>query len=598
MNLSISWLSPVTGPVLVMSGLEPGRYAVESSPDLVAWTQVAAGTATNGVFRHQQPGLPGDRVMFFRGIRLSDGGSLEVVAELDPGMVAVGLITPQDGGSLTLTNRDGTRFVFTVAPSNVVEAVPVTMSVVSQFTAFPSGNSERSAVVFGPDGFAFHGAGRLEIQFPASKPALKISSFGFDGKGKDFHLVPDLAASNRVVIPVTHFSGFGTALWEPSGRAAVSIASIQDARNRYQAELGAILSRERQNALQGSNPQTNVGAEILLRGEEYFRNQLEPSFAEAEKNCALAKFLMQEILGIAREAELLGWPDGPAPRFLASGSLQKWQCNCLHEAFDACTKGSLSDRGLVRTVLGFARESQLLGNEDILAACGLGSLPDFLDQAAAQKLPCLTDWIGVASYADSGKRTQDCSNPQTGYNCSTSVGSAEQFEVEVEQAVVDGIDTPFFSQQVVTLTLRGNATAAITEDKDEDQHYECGASNSSRWRTSGTKSAPVEVRIYFSFLNGNLTAFSAAQMTSLPLELRSVHSLSKLSCGGKPDPSGNQVSESSLNHNLFAREISLQNVTFTQKSAAELEGTAKGTKVGFTGIPQNFLWTFRLRRKG
>ncbi len=597
MNVSISWVAPARGPTLVLSGLEPGRYAVQACSDLLTWTELSSGAAVDGIFRHQYLGIPGDTAMFFRGMKLPDAAGPEVVAVLEPGAVAAGLITPAAGGSLTLTNRDGTRFVFTVAPSNVVETVPITMSVVSEFTTFPSGNSERSAVVFAPDGFAFHGAGRLEIQFPVDKPPLKLSSFAFDGNGKDFHLVPDLTASNRVVIPVTHFSGVGTAVWEPAGRAAVTIASIQDVRDRYQAELGGILSRERQNALLGANPQTNVGAEILLRAEDYFRNHLEPSFAEAERDCVLAKFLIREILGLAREGELLGWPDGPAAGFFSSGAWEKWQCNCLTEAFDACAKGTSSNRNLARTVLGFARESQLTGNEDILATCGLGTVPEFLDQMVAQKLPCLLDWVGVASYADIGNRRQDCSRPETSYACSEGDASAEQFEVEVDEAEIDEIVTPFFTQQVVTLTLRGDAMAAITSDKDEDQWFECGATTSTRWRTVGTASQSVEVRVQFSFLNGNLTTFTAAQMSALPVELRTVHSISKTFCGGQPDAGGTQVSESSLIHDVFAREINLQDVSFTQQSPGEIEGNAKGTKIGANGVPQSFFWTFHLRRK-
>lgn len=536
--------------------------------------------------------------MFFRGVRLPDAAGLNVVAEVDSGVAVVGLITPETGGSLTLTNRDGTRFVFTVAPSNVVEAVPVRMSWVSQFAAFPSGATGRSAVVFEPDGFAFHGAGRLEIQFPTPRTALKLSSYAFDGRGSDFHLVPDFASSNRVVIPVTHFSGVGTAEWDSAGRVEAVVASMVDTRNRYQAELAGILSRERENALLGADPQTDVTAEIALRAEAYFRNQLEPSFAEAERNCALAKFLFREILGLARQGELMGWPDGPASRFLASGTWEAWQCNCLSEAFDACAKGNSSNRTLVQTVLGHARESQLLGgNDDILATCGLGTLPDFLDRVAAQKLPCLTDWIGVASYADSGIGTRDCSYPETLYTCSETLASAERFDVEVDQAVVDEIVTPFFSQQTATLTLRGNAVAAITESKDEDQRFECGATTSTRWRTSAAKSHAVEIRIQFAFINGILTTFTATQRTALPVELQTIHSISRTSCNGGPAAQGTQVSESRLTHDLFAREIRLEDVQFTQKSAVELEGSARGTKTGRGGVPQTFVWTFHLRRK-
>lgn len=593
----------LTGPdangraTLVLSGLGTGRYGIQASSDLRSWTEIASGEAANGTLSHPLAEVPGQASTFYRGLQFPAPPGPGVVPQVDPGRVAVGLITPESGGSLSLTDHDGTRFLFTVAPSNVVDSVPITMSLVTNFTTFPGGSSRRSAVVFSPDGFAFHGAGLLEIQYPADIPSLKFSSYAFDGTGSTFHLVPDLVSSNRVRIPVTHFSGVGTAEWEPAGRAVVSVASITDTRARYRNELGAVLARERENALRGAPPQTDVNAELELRARDYYENQLKPAFADADHDCALATFLIREILGIARQSEILGWADGPASGFLGSATWNRWQCRCLEEAQEACRKGTISDRTLVRTVLGLERQFEMLGGDDLLASCGLGSLGEFIEAAQAQAFPCLPDWIGLVTYSDSGTSARDCSNPATDYTCSEAVSAAQRLEAEVEQVKLSEINTPFFTQQTFTLTLRADATAAIATGKDEHQAFDCGASATAQWRTTGTATGTVEIRLNLTFLNGILTTFTAAQMTALPVELNTLHSYRKTLCEGRPDPDSSSDTASDATHNLFAREVGLGQVTFTESTPTRLVGTAQGAKVGFDGVPQAYRWTFKLRRR-
>jgi hypothetical protein len=593
----------ITGPdakgraTLALSGLATGRYGIQASSNLLSWTEIASGTATNGALSHPLAEVLGRPATFYRGVHLPDDPGPAVAPQIDRTRAAVGLITPESGGSLSLTDHDGTRFLFTVAPSNVVDSVPITMSLVTNFTAFPGGSSRRSAVVFSPDGFAFHGAGLLEIQYPGDLPSPKFSSYAFDGTGTTFHLVPDLVSSNRVRIPVTHFSGVGTAEWEPAGRAAVSVASLTDTRARFRNELGGILARERDNALRGNPPGTDVNAEVELRTRDYYENHLKPAFADADRDCALAKFLVREILGVARQSEMLGWPDGPGTGFLGSETWKRWECNCLQEAQDACRQGTISDRTLVRTVLGLERQFELLGGDNLLASCGLGALGEFVEAARAEAFPCLTDWIGVVTYGDSGTSGRDCSNPATGYTCAEAVTASQHLEAEVEQVKLNEINTPFFTQQTYTLTLRGTATAAIATSKNEHQAFDCGASATAQWHTTGTATGTVEIRLDFTYLNGILTAFTAAQTTALPVERNAFHSYRKTLCEGRPDPASSSDTVSDATHDLFAHEVRLGQISFTEATPTRLVGTAQGARTGFDGIPQTYRWTFKLRRR-
>jgi hypothetical protein len=242
LRLSIASLDADRRPTLLLSGLESGQYGLETSTNLVEWFSLMTSPGTASELRYLHADAPSFRNIYYRGFKLSEPLA-RIVPQVDSNYLAVGVITYQEGGSLSLTNDGGTRFTFTVAPSNVFQAVAISMRLVTNFASFPYQNEMRTAVQFEPDGFVFHGAGLLEIQFPTNVPHLKISSFAFNGGGGDFHLVPDRVRTNSVRIPVTHFSVFGTAVWAPTERTRAFNAQADTALSNFQNEAAKTLGQ-------------------------------------------------------------------------------------------------------------------------------------------------------------------------------------------------------------------------------------------------------------------------------------------------------------------------------------------------------------------
>ncbi|MSU61962.1 MAG: hypothetical protein EXS31_06150 [Pedosphaera sp.] len=355
LRLSVASLDESRRPTLLLSGLVSGQYGLEASTNLSQWFSLISSPGSGGELRYLHTDATRFGTLFYRGIKLPDITPLaRIVPQVDSNYVAVGVVTFQEGGRLSLTNEGGTRYTFTVAPSNVLNSVAITMQLVTNLVSFPFENEMRSAVKFEPDGFRFHGAGLLEIQYPTNVPHLKLSSYAFDGQGGDFHLMPDLVATNSVRIPVTHFSVFGTAVWAPTERTRATLAHVGNVLSAYQHRLAKVAAEERQRQLLADESQSEkVSAELLKSIEDYYELHLKPNFGAAESDCSLFMGLTPLVLGNERQLELLGVSGQKF--YITSATGQKAICNCLNELFFACEEASISAESLMKGLLRIER---------------------------------------------------------------------------------------------------------------------------------------------------------------------------------------------------------------------------------------------------
>jgi hypothetical protein len=596
--LSVLGVDSQRRPTLLLTGLAAGRYGLEASTNLSEWFSLTSASAATGPlsFVHSEAAQLG--TVFYRGVQLPDLSA--VVPQVDSNRVATGLITMESGGSLVLTNESGMRFTFSVGPSNVMDTVAVRMQLVTNFTSFPYPNEMRTAVVFEPSGFEFYGAGLLEISFPTNVLFLKLSSFAFNADGLGFHLTPDVVSTNRVRIPVTHFSGVGSGLWAATDRTKAVTTFIENTQDRMSQELAGILGRERGRQLLGEDPQTDVIAEMELRQQDYYDNYLKPFFAEAEKDCALAQFLTRQVLGVERQSQLIGLENGPGSPILGSATSRVWTCNCLKEAINACEAGTISDKTLLRTLLGVERQAQLLGGGGALEDCGLGSLDTFMDQALNKKLPCVPDWFGVMSYSDGGSRTWDCSGGFASVTCKASTTTALSFEADVERVeLVDESFPPFFTRQTWRLKLFPQANGSFASDSVSTQKLDCGGKITTTHQKNGADSGPLDLEAEFTFEDGELTDFNVRTLVSGDLAVKTTETSTGVTT--PCDTGGTGSSDSHLFRDtifLSPESVSIDEVTFSQRTPTALEGAVSGTRSGLDEIRMPYSWTFSLRRNG
>ena len=593
-TISIGALDPERRPTLILSGLDPGHYGVQASTNLADWETLYSGSAVDGKITYQHTNAVSFGTRFYRGIVLSNTPPPVLVSLVDSNSLAMGIITPDRGGSLEFTNLAGVRFKFSVGPSNVVDPVAITMQLVTNMTGLPASPETHATVEFHPSGFQFHGAGLLEIEYPTNVPHLMISSFAFNGDGSGFHLTPDVVGSNFVRIPVTHFSSVGAGRWLPTERTKAVTTYVENTKDRMSHDLGAILGRDRQAQLLGAEPDLTVGDQIDSRTREYYDKHLKPFFNEARGDCALARFLTTEILGLERQRQLLGM--GGDSSFLASEDSKAWMCNCQQEAITACEEGRISDTTLIRTLLGIERQSQLLGAGEALEACGQGNLADFLDRAQNRDLPCIPEWYGYIEYSDGGSRSWSCS---TFHECRSSTATALSLQADVETVEMeDSSWPPFFYSQTWRLRFVPEATGFVVSEGYFSEPVPCGNLIQESW-TKGANSGPMEIVVEFVVEDGEVIDFVIETTVHKHLEVKtsSVTTTTFTGCPENPELASSYTTSSKGEVYLAPAAVGIDQITFTKRTPTALEGTAQGWWDNIDAVRMPFSWKFSLRRQ-
>ena len=215
-------------PRLRLGGSTGTNYTLEQSVNLSDWVSIHTGQATNGVLEYL--GAPVNGSAAFYRARVASP-PLQVYPRVDTKRVGMGLIT-SEGGFCEVTALNGTRFKLTVPANCVTESVAVKMTVITNLAGVPGEGLFPAAVQFDPDGLQFMGAATLEIEFPTNIPVNQMASYAFGRTGNDFYLTPDQVGTNRVLIPVTHFSAAGTTRLRKEELANLIRLSINNARNQ------------------------------------------------------------------------------------------------------------------------------------------------------------------------------------------------------------------------------------------------------------------------------------------------------------------------------------------------------------------------------
>lgn len=596
-RLTLDSLDASRRPTLALSNLADGLYAIESSTNLQDWTTLLSAPASAGELSFTPPEPPSGGTVFYRGVDLNGPAPAEVQFEVDFRTTAVALITQESGGQLSLTNAAGTVCTFTVDPTNVLETVAVTMQLVTNFTAFPYENSLREAVVFQPEGFEFHGAGLLEIHFAQPVPELKVSSFGFDGQGQGFHLTPDVVTNQTVRIPVTHFSGVGTGLWEPTERTTAVTRHINNSRDALSHRVAGILGAERSRQLLGMEPDPTAMEGVVQTMDDYYRDYLEPYFEEAKHDCALARFLITQVLGVERQRALLGVDVEGIGSVLSTATAAEWTCNCLREAIQACEDGQISDKTLILTLLGAERQAQLMGGGNSLETCGLGSLESYLDQFQNQSLPCLPDWFGYLKYSDHGTRTWSCGNGP-GETCTATTSTSLNFEADVETAtLVEEISfPPFYTLERWELKFVPSATGSFVNDQHHVEPLDCGADYTTTGHTSGTGTGPMIMLMDITVENGEVTYVGISNARSLEVPCTQTITTVMSPCPGSESGSSSQGIFNPTNF-LDADGPDYEQIQFSKRTPGVLEGGAAFPTTGVDTVALDVSLSFSVRKR-
>lgn len=387
-NLRVVQPSAGRDPIVQVTG-DVGQTNVIEASQLVAsrlWWPVVSGALTNGALIHVHAGASNLPRLFYRSRVGTPEPPFTITPQLQSNITASALVTPA-GGACRFTAPNGTVYTLNVPGNAVAEGVAVRMTLVTNITGWPLTNSAPSAVRLEPEGLRFFNAAQLEIRYPTNLPPALRTSFASDGNGVDAYLTPDLQFSNRVVIPIAHFSVFGNLRVTPQQAAAMTGRSLANAERRLNQEISSRLIAEREAQLSGQPADPTVFSDIHALQEQFFQNEIARYLKQGFSGCDQASAVIRSALGIERQVQLLGGSISHQAEIF-TGACQALKL-CTDEAMFTCTNG-LGGPAIVARLLGLERQRQLLG---LGPECGGGfSLDNVKD--------CMPIWYGTVQYTE------------------------------------------------------------------------------------------------------------------------------------------------------------------------------------------------------
>jgi hypothetical protein len=243
----------------------------------------------------------------------SPGTPLDVQVTLDKKQTASGKVST-DGGSLSLTSADGSKFTLDIPAKALDIETTITMTAVKNLDGSPLDKNTPTAVQLEPSGLFFSEMVTLTIVPAKDIPVTELIAFGYEKDGKDYHLALVDPKSKDIKIKLMEFSGAGVGSGGDAAWAAHLQIQAETTRTRLTQKLAEINLKHRRNGLIWGTDSSEWVEEISPLMDEYDDQVLRKEMVAAELDCRLAWRAAQNVLGANHQRSQLGV--NPDPNFL------------------------------------------------------------------------------------------------------------------------------------------------------------------------------------------------------------------------------------------------------------------------------------------
>lgn len=284
---------------------------------------------------------------------------INVAITLDAGQSAEAII-PVEGGTLSVTGKDGTVYTLEVPADALLVETSIRMTPVDSLTGLPFGSADSLAVQLEPEGLFFNNFVTLTITPVQEIPVDQQIMFGFVGNGQDVILTPPVLDSREMKIQLLHFSGAGVTKGFLADIEPVRSRIGGDTERRLQSLAAEKLGRERQNQLLGSDDESFDIQEFLKLFKQYEEEVVKVRIAAAGESCAAGQLALQTVLGFERQKQLLGIESNGMADVIDLMAVVGPVC--VKEEYELCKNDHIIHR-MIGVWLGIRRQYQLLGFE-------------------------------------------------------------------------------------------------------------------------------------------------------------------------------------------------------------------------------------------
>jgi len=236
-------------------------------------------------------------------------GGVDVKVTLDQKQTSSGKVGPA-GGSVSLKTADGSKFTLYVPPKALETETTITLTAIKTLDGAPLDTNTPTAVQLEPSGLFFNEILTLTIVPAKEIPLEKQVFFGYEGEGKDYHLMPVDHKSKEIKIRLTHFSGGGVGSASDAAWAANLMIQAREASARFEHWAGQYTRTERMKALLGQEEDPDWHAKMKKAHEQYDEDVIRKEIVAAELDCRYAKMALHRLIGHERSKALLDIPEG------------------------------------------------------------------------------------------------------------------------------------------------------------------------------------------------------------------------------------------------------------------------------------------------
>jgi hypothetical protein len=274
-----------------------------------------------------------------------------------------------EGGTVTATALDGTRFQLRIPKGALLAPERITMIPVRAVRGLPLRGDDFTTVQLEPSGLRLLQPATLTIRTKREIPAAEQVAFAYHGMGEDAHLYPLGMDPKRVEMTIQHFSGygFGRAAPDDPGRLALQRATAVEA--RMAAHVAELIARAKRGEIDGDA----LGDAFAAAAVQYYDEVLAGILKTAETDDRMASCALQRGMSWQRELLLLGAvtddraqraPTALQQRFdLVESALPRIVENAYTRGYERFRTACKRDHEFlaIRRLVALERQAQLMG---------------------------------------------------------------------------------------------------------------------------------------------------------------------------------------------------------------------------------------------
>jgi hypothetical protein len=249
----------------------------------------------------------------------ADPRQVDLEIALDAARARTREIGPE-GGTLTATGDDGTRFQLQIPAGALLAPERITMTPVREVRGLPLKGGDFVTVQLEPSGLRLLQAATLTIRTKREIPAGEQVAFAYHGTGQDAHLYPLGLDPKRIEMRLQHFSGygFGRAAPDDPGRLALQRATAVEARQA--AQVAELVARAKRGELDGAALMDAVAAVSVA----YYDQVLAGLLRTAETDDRMAACALDRTFAWQRDALMAGSASDDAAKRLPSAVQERF----------------------------------------------------------------------------------------------------------------------------------------------------------------------------------------------------------------------------------------------------------------------------------